>query len=137
MSNPSFSSSSASAAGKPSYDLSGPQLKGLFNQPVHQAERVARQSQASGSFGIDHSGVRVTVANGTRWLIHKGSGYGVSSQTVVVNADHMGPGWKPISPPKDFGGSKIVADFVHVGGTDYNLLFNNCHHASKAMMNQK
>lgn len=36
---------------------------------------------------------------------------------------------------KDFGGSKTVSDFVKAGGTDYKLLFDNCHDAANRMMN--
>ncbi len=37
---------------------------------------------------------RVTTESGNQWLIHKGDGYGKSSQTVVVDAKHMSDDWK-------------------------------------------
>lgn len=37
---------------------------------------------------------RVTLEDGTKWLVHKGDGYGISSQTVVVDARHMSSKWK-------------------------------------------
>jgi len=35
---------------------------------------------------------------------------------------------------KNFGGSKTVSAFVKAGGTDYKLLFDNCHDAAGRMM---
>lgn len=40
------------------------------------------------------SAFRVTLENGAKWLVHKGDDYGISSQTVVVAAHHMGTDWK-------------------------------------------
>lgn len=37
---------------------------------------------------------RVTLEDGTQWLVHKGDGYGILSQTVVVDARHMSKKWK-------------------------------------------
>lgn len=37
---------------------------------------------------------RVTLEDDTKWLVHKGDGYGISSQTVVVAARHMANNWK-------------------------------------------
>lgn len=37
---------------------------------------------------------RVTLADGSQWLIHKGNNFGISSPTVVVDARHMGKKWK-------------------------------------------
>ncbi|XP_067366579.1 uncharacterized protein [Channa argus] len=78
------------------YDLSGPELTRLYNSPVHQAERMKRPMGDSSSwFGpFSHSGVRVTLADGTQWLVHKGDGYGKSSQTVVTDAQHMSSAWE-------------------------------------------
>uniref|UniRef100_A0A8C2FJT9 Uncharacterized protein n=1 Tax=Cyprinus carpio TaxID=7962 RepID=A0A8C2FJT9_CYPCA len=80
-----------------------------------------------------HSGVRVTLGDGIKWLVHKGDGYGISSQTVVVADRHMSSNWK-IVETKDFRGSKTVSDIVKAGGTDYKLLFDNCHDAADRMM---
>ncbi len=35
---------------------------------------------------------------------------------------------------KNFRGSKTVSDFVKAGGTNYKLLFDNCHDAADRMM---
>jgi len=40
------------------------------------------------------SAFRVTLEDGTKWLVHKGDGYGISTQTVVVDARHMSRNWK-------------------------------------------
>ena len=37
---------------------------------------------------------RVTLEDGSRWLIHKGNGFGNSSQTVVVDVTRMSSDWK-------------------------------------------
>lgn len=98
----------------------------------------------------------MTLADGSQYLIHKGDNYGISSQTVVVDARHMSSNWRvkslaspaakqvqptrhSVSPPQvikthDFEGEKTVAEFVADGGSNYNLLFANCHHASRDMM---
>uniref|UniRef100_A0A3B4X359 Uncharacterized protein n=1 Tax=Seriola lalandi dorsalis TaxID=1841481 RepID=A0A3B4X359_SERLL len=80
---------------------------------------------------ISHSGVRVTLEDGTKWLVHKGDGYGRSSQTVVTDAQHMSRAWEV-----NFEGTKRVSDFVSAGGSNYNLFTDNCHLGSRRMMNQ-
>lgn len=40
------------------------------------------------------SSLRVTLADGSQWLIHKGQDYGISSDTVVTSARHMSSAWK-------------------------------------------
>ncbi|XP_037392307.1 uncharacterized protein LOC119262934 [Pygocentrus nattereri] len=118
------------------YDLSKmSDLTKLYNSKVYQADRMRRPLEGM-SFQaglLSHSGVRVTLEDGTKWLVHKGDGYGISSQTVVVDARHMSSSWKIIET-KNFRGSKRVADFVKAGGTDYSLIFDNCHDASGRMM---
>lgn len=37
--------------------------------------------------------LRVTLGDGSQWLIHKGGNYGISSQTVVTSARHMSSDW--------------------------------------------
>ncbi|NP_001373348.1 uncharacterized protein LOC101883708 precursor [Danio rerio] len=118
------------------YDLSKmSDLRKLYNSKVFKAERMTRPLEGmSFQVGVlSHSGVRVTIEDGTIWLVHKGDGYGISSQTVVVAARHMSSNWK-IVETKNFGGSKTVSDFVKAGGTDYKLLFDNCHDAANRMM---
>jgi len=38
---------------------------------------------SGGSLGVKHSGVVVTTTSGDRWLVHKGSGYGESSNKLL------------------------------------------------------
>ncbi|XP_036393905.1 uncharacterized protein LOC118784043 [Megalops cyprinoides] len=119
-----------------SYDLSKKSdLTKLYNSRVYEADRMKRPLDGM-PFAIgplSHSGVRVTLADGSKWLVHKGKDYGISSQTVVVDARHMSSDWKIIET-KDFRGSKTVSDFVKAGGTDYSLIFDNCHDGSGRMM---
>ncbi|AWO96208.1 Hypothetical protein SMAX5B_002564 [Scophthalmus maximus] len=133
----SFSSGGGDSPPNHSYDLSGSALSALLNSPVHDAERMKRPLEGATSwFGpVSHSGVRVTLEDGTKWLVHKGDGFGVSSQTVVTDARHMSSAWEPVSQ-KDFQGTKRVTDFVREGGTGYNLLLDNCHLGSRRMMDQ-
>ncbi|KAI3360889.1 hypothetical protein L3Q82_012902 [Scortum barcoo] len=79
--------------------------------------------------------LRVTIDDGTRWLVHKGLNYGISSDTVVTPARHMSSAWEVIKTG-NFQGRKTVGDFVATGGSNYNLLFDNCHWTSRRMMNQ-
>ena len=41
---------------------------------------------------------RVTLRDGSTWLVHKGDGFGISSQTVVVDARHMSTSWQVRCP---------------------------------------
>ncbi|KAI2655141.1 putative palmitoyltransferase ZDHHC24 [Labeo rohita] len=90
-----------------SYDLSNKSdLNMLYNSKVYLAELFRRPLEGmSSQLGlISHSGVRVTLQDGSKWLVHKGNNFGISSQTIVA------------------------------GGTDYQLLFDNCHKAANQMM---
>ncbi|KAM7382821.1 hypothetical protein PAMP_002528 [Pampus punctatissimus] len=120
-----------------SFDLSGSDLTRLYNSPVQHAERMKRPLEGTSSIlgPISHSGVRVTLEDGTKWLVHKGDGYGRNSQTVVTDAQHMSSAWEPVSS-RDFSGTKTVSDFVGAGGPGYHLLFDNCHLGSRRMMGQ-
>ncbi|XP_039973048.1 uncharacterized protein LOC120783829 [Xiphias gladius] len=133
----SVESSSGGAPANHNFDLSGSALTRLYNSPVHHAERMKRPLEGTSSwFGpISHSGVRVTLEDGTKWLVHKGDGYGRSSQTVVTDAQHMSSDWTPVSS-REFHGTKTVSDFVRAGGSGYNLLLDNCHLGSRRMINQ-
>lgn len=117
-------------------------LTALFNQPVIRAERV-RRPKGSGTtisnnplvrYATTHSGVRVTTEDGRQWLIHKGSGYGRSSETVVTDADHMSSRWRVESETPVTG--HTVGDLVRTGGTNYGLITNNCHQAADRIMKQ-
>ncbi|KAK1895840.1 Ribosome biogenesis protein ERB1 [Dissostichus eleginoides] len=118
-----------------SSDLSGPKLRAVLNSPVIFAERLKRPLTGfPGMFWCaSHTGVRVTLANGNLWLVHKGNNFGISSQTVVVAARHMSNAWE-VFEKKDLDGTKTVSDFVAVGGTMYDVWDDNCHDASQAMM---
>uniref|UniRef100_A0A672F307 Uncharacterized protein n=1 Tax=Salarias fasciatus TaxID=181472 RepID=A0A672F307_SALFA len=115
--------------------LSGTALNQLYNSPVYQAERMRRPLVGLpfivGLFS--HSGVRVTLADNSQLLIHKGDGYGISSQTVVTPAGEMSSQWS-VMESKNFAGMKTVGDFVSAGGSDYNLLLDNCHNGADRMM---
>ncbi|XP_066571863.1 uncharacterized protein LOC136760395 [Amia ocellicauda] len=129
-------SSFSGGGGSYSYDLSKQSdLTKLYNSKVYIADRMRRPLEGTSfMFGkLSHSGVRVTLADGTKWLIHKGNDFGISSQTVVVDARHMSSSWKIIET-KNFQGSKRVTDFVKAGGTDYSLIFDNCHDGADRMM---
>ncbi|XP_076593569.1 uncharacterized protein LOC143324741 [Chaetodon auriga] len=117
--------------------LSGAELTRLYNSGVFEAERMKQPLGSSSSMvgPFSHSGVRVTLADGSRWLIHKGQNFGISSQTVVVDARHMSSDWRVVKV-RDFQGRKTVGDFVATGGSNYNFLFDNCHWASIRMMDQ-
>ncbi|WP_272581421.1 MULTISPECIES: hypothetical protein, partial [unclassified Providencia] len=118
------------------YDLSKmSDLTKLYNSKVFMAERMTRplEGMTFQAGMLSHSGVRITLEDGTKWLVHKGNRYGILSNTVVVAARHMSNNWK-IVETKNFHGSKRVTDFVAAGGTDYKLLFDNCHDAADRMM---
>ena len=40
----------------------------------------------------------VTLRDGSEWLVHKGEGFGSSSQTVVLFSRHMSAKWQVRSP---------------------------------------
>ncbi|MBU7443562.1 hypothetical protein, partial [Paraburkholderia fungorum] len=67
--------SSSGGGGSPpnhNYDLSGSALTRLYNSPVHHAERMKRPLEGTSSWlgPISHSGVRVTLEDGSKYLIH-------------------------------------------------------------------
>ncbi|KAM4581625.1 uncharacterized protein PAE49_006103 [Odontesthes bonariensis] len=119
------------------YDRSGQALTDLYNSPVQRAEWVKRRlGNLPFIVGdLSHSGVRVTLDDGSQWLVHKGDGFGLSSETVVTDARHMSSGWKTFKT-KEFGGTKTVSDFVAAGGPNYKLFGDNCHDGADRMMNQ-
>ncbi|XP_068760223.1 uncharacterized protein [Montipora capricornis] len=130
----SSSFSSQSDSRRPRDITSKEGLTSLYNSRVDSVEHVTRPLGGSGdSLGVKHSGVVVTTENGDRWLVHKGPGYGDSSDTVVTNAKHMSGDWKSGGSQPAQSGTK-VADYVKAGGENYNLLFDNCHDGSKRMM---
>uniref|UniRef100_A0A8C9XCU4 Uncharacterized protein n=1 Tax=Sander lucioperca TaxID=283035 RepID=A0A8C9XCU4_SANLU len=134
-----FSDFLLSAAREPlSKTLPFQPLTRLYNSPVYEAERLKRPKGSSSSAvgPFSHSGVRVTLGDGSKWLIHKGMNYGISSQTVVTRTHYMSSSWTVNLYYTMVWGRKTVGDFVATGGSEYNVLFDNCHWASIRMMNQ-
>ena len=113
-------------------------LRKLYNSRVVKAERYERplasfvSNRIARILGFKHSGVVVTLENGERWLVHKGSEYSKVSDTVVVNAKWMSSNWTRTSI-KHVYHSRVV-DYVRAGGATYNLFSDNCHDASRRMM---
>uniref|UniRef100_A0A3B3UFJ5 Uncharacterized protein n=1 Tax=Poecilia latipinna TaxID=48699 RepID=A0A3B3UFJ5_9TELE len=123
------------------YDLSGSALTDLYNKRVHLAEAMRRPlGNLPVTIGIiSHCGVRSVKLKSmeTLWLIHKGGGYGVSSQTVVTDAQHMSSNWRVSSKhTKHLRGTKTVSDLVGAGGPNYRLIGDNCHNACGNIINQ-
>ncbi|KAK2140413.1 hypothetical protein LSH36_1366g00054 [Paralvinella palmiformis] len=81
---------------------------------------------------VRHSGVVVRTDDGGRFLVHKGDGYGRSSQTVVTDAKHMSDRWRRVGG-YDVSESR-VGDFVEAGGSEYSLTRDNCHDGRCRMM---
>ncbi len=89
----------------------------LYNEKVVKVEHMKRSISSSGGKKIPlvpHQGVRyelinicrafvaphhfvyfrITTESGEQHLVHKGPGFGESSQTVVTSAQHMSDKWK-------------------------------------------
>lgn len=120
------------------YDYSMSDLRKLYNSRVTFAERFKRPLGNSVNSCIaknlgNHSGVKITLNNGQKFLVHKGNEYGDASETVVVDAKHMSSRWWSTGEKKNIYHS-TVADYIRAGGKNYNLFSDNCHHASKRMM---
>ena len=54
--------------------------------------------------------------------------------TVVTDVKHMNGAWTSRGSQSAQPGTR-VADYVKAGGESYNGAFNNCHDASRRMMN--
>lgn len=52
---------------------------------------------------------------------------------MVTDARHMSDNWS-VSETKQVNNAR-VADYVKAGGTDYNMLTDNCIHATDRMYN--
>jgi hypothetical protein len=78
--------------------------------------------------------IKLSLFVGGRWLVHKGAGYGVSSQTIVEPAGNMGKGWNGVESKKVTGAK--IADYVKTGGKKYKVVTDNCHHASHRMFHK-
>ncbi|XP_063415128.1 uncharacterized protein LOC134697041 [Mytilus trossulus] len=77
------------------HDMNKNRLTNLYNSKVTKVESYSRPLNGFlGKLGIKHTGVVATTKDGGRYLIHKGSGYGTKSSTIVLNAKHMSKNWK-------------------------------------------
>ena len=117
-----------------------PLAGGKYPQPGKTAIRTANAIGITTSYSgnpdqATHSGLLVTTSDGSRYLVHKGDGFGKSSNTVVVDAKHMSKNWKPVGASQDVGGRATVSDYVKAGGKDYHLRGANCHNATHNMQN--
>uniref|UniRef100_A0A8C6T7D1 Uncharacterized protein n=1 Tax=Neogobius melanostomus TaxID=47308 RepID=A0A8C6T7D1_9GOBI len=80
-------------------DLSAAELRALYNSRVMKAERFTRLKNGMAAwvpnlYITTHSGVRVTLDDGQKFLIHKGPDFGVASETVITDAAHMSNKWQ-------------------------------------------
>lgn len=117
--------------------LDAQSLRELYNSGVVSAQRYERPLDITAPQWIknilpNHCGVVVTLANGQRWLVHKGDQFGKASQTVVVNARYMSSNWN-LKSTRSVHNSRVT-HFVSAGGRDYNALTDNCLHACDRMM---
>ena len=83
---------------------------------------------------LRHEGVVLKTNGGNQYLVHKGPGFGKSSDTVVVGANRMKKSrWTPRETAY-VGGKATVSDFVQSGGKHYSTRRDNCQHASRRGM---
>jgi len=112
-------------------------LNKIYNQKVTKVEHVTRPMGSSGGSAkipfVHHHGTVVTTSSGERYLVHKGDGYGRSSQTVVTDARHMSSKWHTKETRSVHG--HTVSDFVKAGGPNYKLFKDNCIHGANRMTN--
>lgn len=74
---------------------------------------------------------------GEDYLVHKGPRFGgTGGDTVATSASHMSAKWKPDGPTTQVADGTTVSDFVRSGGRDWKLLTDNCHHASRRMVDE-
>ncbi|CAL8249419.1 unnamed protein product [Boreogadus saida] len=79
---------------------------------------------------ICHSGLVVTLADKTKWLIHKGNGFkGVTLEDAKITETEKWTGGEE----KDSKKGKTVEQLVETAGEDYHLGVDNCHTATKKM----
>lgn len=118
--------------------LDAQSLTQLYNSKVVSAQQYLRPLDFSCPQWLKnalpkHCGVVLTLANGRRWLVHKGNEYGKASQTVVVSASYMSSAWsRSVSKTIRYS---TVGDYVRAGGPNYNLVTDNSQHACNRMMN--
>ncbi|XP_053392316.1 uncharacterized protein LOC128554998 [Mercenaria mercenaria] len=118
------------------------QLTQLYNSGVAKAEYVTRPMSSSDGQKripvVHHAGVRLTLNNGDKYLLHKGPNYGKSSDTVITPASNMKQSnWttKESAPVQ----GKTVNDFMKNALPDkkYSVLRgNHCQTAAKKAFSQ-
>ncbi|KAK2138622.1 hypothetical protein LSH36_2691g00003 [Paralvinella palmiformis] len=132
-----FSSSSSRGSSRSNFPhdvRSRSGLTSLYNRRVTHVDHYERPLGNSDTMvgPFRHSGVVVRTDDGGRFLVHKGDGYGRSSQTVVTDAKHMSDRWRRVGG-HDVSESR-VGDFVEAGGSEYSLTRDNCHDGRCRMM---
>ena len=83
--------------------------------------------------GAEHSGTRVTTEDGKQYLIHKGKGYGNSSQSVITPAKHMSNDWQRAG--ESYKPNATVGEMMQKSGTGYHETKDNCNHGTARMPN--
>eukprot|EP00058_Branchiostoma_floridae_P026529 XP_002612020.1 hypothetical protein BRAFLDRAFT_86991 [Branchiostoma floridae] len=129
--------SSGSGGARPPHDITSQQgLRQLYNSKVVHAEEVRRPlGDGKKMWGpAYHTGARVTLEDGSKWLVHKGPGFDYGNQTVVTDTKHMGGRWVQKGGVKQVQGAATVSDFVKAGGQNYTPVFNDCQSARDRMM---
>ena len=107
-------------------------LKSLFNSKVVSMQLVKRPLDINviggllDRVGINHVGVLITNDQGQQWLVHTGNDFGVSSQTVVVSPGKMSSKWTSVGGVIQAKPDTTVSDLVKTGGSNYNVITNNC-----------
>lgn len=102
----------------------------LYNSKVVQAQPM-RRALGSSSSGIlsgfvAHSGTVVTLADGSRYLIHHGEGYAAEGHnpTVITAVSSMSSSWKSVGA--SYKPNCTVGNMMG-NGKPYNIRGNNCH----------
>ncbi|CAH1765206.1 12300_t:CDS:2 [Entrophospora sp. SA101] len=133
MGNASSSNSRSERSVRSEYDCSSrQQLVELYRTNVKSADIVKRKIRnGGGSTSILHIGLRVTIDDGRKFLIHSTN---ASSAQVITDARHMNDNnWKTVEEGLTPKNDTTVGSFMKTARKDggYNLIKNNCHHTVK------
>ena len=109
-------------------------LTNLYNQQIIRAERVERPMHNVLDFFAKHQGIKVTLANGEQYLVHHGTNYGKSQDSVIVPAENMSSEWTsvkdiPVAGNKTVGG--LMGNTGGPGNERYDLVTNNCYTSAR------
>lgn len=102
----------------------------LFNSKVVRAQAMRRPLGSSGSGLISgfvaHSGTVVTLADGSRYLIHHGDGYAAEGHnpTVITSVNNMFGDWQSVGAPYE---PNCNVGRMMGNGKTYSMRANNCH----------